>query len=101
MEEECFIIGLHHSIEKKRKKSWHDHHIMIKPFKGGGLVLLYDSNFFKYVGKLKTHWLGPYLTAHITDMGAIKLYNIDGTYVIGMVNGSFLKPYYDSHNILS
>ena len=62
-------------------------------------MLLYDNNFFKHPGKLKTHWLGPYLIAHITNVGAVKLQKLNGTYVEGMVNGSHLKPYFDGHDM--
>ena len=68
-------------------------------FKVGGLVLLYNSNFFKHPKKLKSHWLGPYMVAYITDVGAVKLHKLDRTLVIGMVNGSRLKPYYDGCDI--
>ena len=64
-------------------------------------MLLYESKYFKHLGKLKTHWLGPYVITHITDAGAVKLQKLDGTYVTGMVNGSFLKPYFEGHNIPS
>ena len=45
MEEECFIAGFHQSVEKQRQKAWNDHHIRFKPFKVGGLVLLYENIF--------------------------------------------------------
>ena len=61
MEEECFVAIFHQTVKKQRQKEWHDRHIMDNPFKVRGLVLLYDNNFFKHPGKLKTHWLGPYL----------------------------------------
>ena len=89
------FAGFHQNIEKKRKKAWHDPHIRIKPFKVGGLVLLYDNNFFKHPGKLKIHYLGPYVIMHITDADVMKLQKLDGMYITGMVNGSRLKPYYD------
>ena len=60
--------------------------------------MLYDNKIFKHPGKLKTHWLGPYVIMHMTDAGVVKLQRLDGTYVTGMVNGSLLKPYYDGHN---
>ena len=60
---------------------------------------LYDSKFFKHPWKLKTHFLGTYLIADITDVGTMKFQELDGTYVTGMVNGSFLKPYHDGHDI--
>ena len=58
-------------------------------------MLLYDNKFFKHPSKLKTHWLGPYVIAHITDAGVVKLQKLDGTNVAAMVNGSHLKLYYN------
>ena len=87
MEEDRFIAGFHQNVEKERQKSWHDHHITTKQFKLGGLVLMYDSKFLKHLGKLKTHWLGPYVVAHITEAGVVKLHKLDGTPVVGMING--------------
>ena len=45
------------------------------------------------------HWLGPYLIAHITDVGTLKLQKVDGTYVAGMVNDSLRKPYYGGRDM--
>ena len=56
---------------------------------------MYYSKFLKHPGKLKTHWLGPYVVAHITEAGAIKLHKLDGTLVASMINNSKLKPYRD------
>ena len=93
-------LGLDAKPSKQQQKALHDRHIRIKPVEEGGLVLRYDSKLFKHSGKLKTHWLGPYRIVHITDAGAVKLQKLDGTYVVGMVNGSRPKPYYVMHNIL-
>ena len=62
--------------------------------------MLYERKIFKHLGKLRTHWLGPYVVAHITDARAVKVQNLDSTYVMDMVNDSHLKPYYNGHNIL-
>ena len=85
---------------KQWQKAWNDLNIRVKPFEEGGLVLWYDNKLFKHSGKLKTPCLGPYRITHITDAGVVKLQKLDGTYVIGMVNRSRLKLYYDMHNIL-
>ena len=61
LEEEHFIARFHQHVEKQRKKVWHDRHIKNKKFSVEGLVLMYNNNFFKHPGKLKTHWLGPYV----------------------------------------
>ena len=95
MEEEHFVAGFHQNIEKQRQKAWHDHRIRTKHFKVGGLVLLYDNKLLKHPGKLKTHWLGPYVIVHITDAGIVKLHKLDGILVPGMINGSWLKSYQD------
>ena len=40
---------------------------------------MYDSKFFKHLGKLQTHWLGPYVVKKITEEGAVKLERLEGT----------------------
>ena len=101
LEEERFIVVFHQSIEKKRQKIWHDRHIKNKHFDVGGLVLMYDSKFFKHPGKLKTHWLGPYIVEEIIDEGAMNLKNLDETPVRGLINGIRLKPYHDSKELVA
>ena len=96
LEEERFIARFHQNVEKQRQKVWHDRHIKSKNFEVGGLVLIYNSKFFNHMGKLKTHWLGPYVIKEIIDGGAVKLENLNGTEVRGPVNGSRMKPYFDN-----
>ena len=52
---------------------------------------MYNSNFFKHPGKLKTHWLGPYVVKEITDGGEVKLEKLDGIEVRGLINGRLTK----------
>ena len=73
LEEEHFVLRFHKDIKKQRKKVWHDRHIKSKHFEFRGLVLMYENKFFKYLGNMKTHWLGPYVVKEITDGGAMKL----------------------------
>ena len=56
-------------------------------------MLLYDSKFMKYPGKLQIHWLGPNLVDFITLGGAVQLQQLDGVVLSMLVNGSHLKPY--------
>ena len=44
--------------------------------------------------------MGPYVVIKITKGGAIQLEKLDGTPIKEMVNGSRLKPYQDSHDLL-
>ena len=48
LEEERFIAGFHQNVENQRQKAWHDRHIKNTQFTVGGLVLMYDINFFKH-----------------------------------------------------
>ena len=59
LEENRFIAGFQQQVQKAREKAWHDRQIKKKHFQNGDLVLLYDSKFMKFPGKLKTHWKGP------------------------------------------
>ena len=59
---------------------------------------MYEIKFFKHPGKIKTHWLGPYVVKAITDGGAMKLEKLDATEVKGLINGSRLKPYFDNYD---
>ena len=52
------------------------------------------------MGKLKTHCLGPYIIIHITDRGIIQIQKLDGTHFKGLVNGSWLNDYQDSHDLV-
>ena len=94
LEAERVVAGFHQIVENKRKNVWHDRCIKSKHFEVGGLVLMYDSKLFKHPGKLKTHWLGPYIVKEITEGGAVKLEKLNGIDVIGIINGSQLKPYF-------
>jgi len=57
LEETRFLENFHQSIEKERKKSWHDRHIKNKIITQGDKVLLYDSQYEKNPGNLRMHWL--------------------------------------------
>ena len=93
LDEACFLAEFHQKVQKDRQKAWHDHHIKHKIFQVGGKVLLYDSQFQKFPGKLQMHWLGPYFVIEIRDSGAVRLAQLDGTVLPGWVNGACLKPY--------
>ena len=40
---------------------------------------MYANKFLKHTGKLRTHWLGPYIVMKIIDGREVKLKNLDGT----------------------
>ena len=95
LEEDRFVAGFQQRVQKAWEKAWHDKHIKKKHFQQGDLVLLYDSKFTKFPGKLKTHWKGPYVVQKVTDGGAVQLAKLNGELFPSMINGSRLKKYMD------
>ena len=55
LDEARFLAEFHQKVQKDRQKPWHDRHIKNKTFQVGGKVLLYDSKFQKFLGKLQMH----------------------------------------------
>lgn len=93
LEEDIFLAGFHQQVQKGQQKAWHDHHIKLKDFQVGDLVLMYYSKFQRHPRKLKMHWLGPYRVEEITNEGAVIFSKLNVEQVQGYVNGSRLKPY--------
>lgn len=91
LEEERFLAGFHQKVQKQNEKAWHDFDIKVRTFKENDLVLLYDSKFKKFPGKLHMYWLGPYVMKDVTDGGAVQLAKLNGDPFPGRVNGSHLK----------
>jgi hypothetical protein len=96
LEEDRFIARFHQQVQKEREKAYHDRHIKKKALRQGDLVLLYDSKFIKHPGKFRMHWLGPYDIAYVTEGGFAQLKTLNGEWKEGLVNGSWLKLYYDN-----
>ena len=58
----------------------------------GEPVLLYNSCFRFFAGKLLFKWEGPYIIEEVYRSGAIKINNAEGTN-LNMVNGQRIKHY--------
>jgi hypothetical protein len=96
LEEDKFMVGFHQQVHKEREKAYHDRHIKKKAFKQGDLLLIYDNKFMKHLGKLRTHWLGPYEVVYVMEGGVAQLNTLNGEWKEGLVNGNRLKLYYDN-----
>jgi hypothetical protein len=88
MEEDRILAGFHQEVQKEREKYWNDKHMNGKIFKEGDLVLMSDIKSFQHLGKLKMHWLGPYEVKIVTDGGDVKLKDLGGIELKGMINGN-------------
>ena len=64
---------------KEKVKIWHDKRIQKSEFKVGEYVLLYNSHFRYFAGKLLLKWEGPYVIEEVYRSGAIKINNSECT----------------------
>ena len=57
---------------KEKVKRWHDKRIQKREFKVGECVILYNSRFRFFAGKLLSKWEGPYVKEEVYQSRAIK-----------------------------
>ncbi|XP_073037779.1 uncharacterized protein [Primulina eburnea] len=62
-------------IYKAKIKSFHDKTILRKSFEIGKKVLLYNSRYHIFPGKLRSRWTGPYVIKHVYPYGAVDIEN--------------------------
>ena len=85
-------------IYKEKTKVWHDKHIMMKEFRPGQQVLLFNSKMKLFPGKLKSKWSGPFTVVQLFPYGAVEIMHPEkGQF---NVNAQRLKPYFggEFHN---
>ena len=75
---------------KDKTKKCHDQKILRKEFKAGEQVLLYNSRFKLFPGKLKSRWSGLYKVVTSTSFGTVTLKTNCGCEF--KVHGQRLKP---------
>ena len=82
-------------IYKDKTKRWHDKHILSREFEVGQKVLLFNSKFRLFPGKLHSRWSGPFVVTQVFPYEAIEVRHEEkGTF---KANGQRLKPYMDGH----
>ncbi|XP_021603869.1 uncharacterized protein LOC110608894 [Manihot esculenta] len=84
--------------DKAKTKAFHDKHISRKQFQIGDKVLLFDSWFKLFPGKLRSMWIGPFLVEHVYPPGAVDM-RIPKTGKIFKVNGHHLKQFYEGFTV--
>ncbi|XP_074276925.1 uncharacterized protein LOC141600582 [Silene latifolia] len=77
-------------LYKERTKRFHDKAIIRREFKEGELVLLFNSRFKLFAGKLKSKWSGPFTVVRVFPHGVVEVYDGDQSF---KVNGQRLKHY--------
>ena len=86
------------NYSKKKVKRWHEKRIQKREFKVGEYVLLYNSHFRFFAGKLLSKWEGPYGIEEVYRSGPIKINNFKGTNP-KVVNGQRIKHYISGTSI--
>ena len=84
---------------KEKVKIWHDKKIKRKEFKVGDKVLLFNSRFKFFAGKLASKWQGPLVVQEVYRSGAIRLHG-DVKGKPHVVNGQRLKHYIAGQNFV-
>nr|GEV16405.1 reverse transcriptase domain-containing protein [Tanacetum cinerariifolium] len=79
-------------IYKERTKKLHDSKIKNRIFNVGDQVLLFNSRLKIFLGKLKTHWSGPFTITQVFLYGTVELSQLDGPNF--KVNGHRVKHYF-------
>ncbi|XP_074337703.1 uncharacterized protein LOC141674903 [Apium graveolens] len=79
-------------IFKDRTKKFHDKKLRRKTFIEGEKVLLYNSRFHLFPGKLRSRWDGPYLVRKVYPQEAVDIQDPKDDRVF-KVNGHRLKPF--------
>ncbi|XP_074271829.1 uncharacterized protein LOC141595762 [Silene latifolia] len=77
-------------LYKEKTKRFHDKAIIRREFKEGDLVLLFNSRFKLFSGKLKSKWSGPFKVVRAFPYGSVEVSDGDQTF---KVNGQRLKHY--------
>ena len=81
-------------IYKEKMKVFYDKMISRKEFKVGQKALLYHSQFRLFLGKLRSHWIGPFVVTNVFPHGAVEIQSL-ATSKVFKVNGHRLKPFYE------
>jgi len=80
---------------KEKVKLYHDKKLLKKDFQPGQQVLLFNSRFKLFPGKLKSKWSGPFTIKAVKPYGAIELMDPSSEDPLRswVVNGQRLKHY--------
>jgi len=78
-------------IYQERTKAFHDKKILHKDFKAGDQVLLFNSRFKLFPGKLKSRWSGPFTIKEVLPFSAVEIVSREGYEF--KVNGQRFKKY--------
>ena len=80
--------------QEKSKRSYDKGLEKRTPIVVGDLVLVYDSRYAKFPGKLHTRWMGPYLVEEVYANGSMQLMTLTQESLPSRTNSARIKKYY-------
>ncbi|XP_074288519.1 uncharacterized protein LOC141613675 [Silene latifolia] len=78
----------------EKTKRWHDKMILKKEFKIGDKVLLFNSRYKLFSGKLRSRWSGPFTVTNVNKFGSVEVMTTNGEKF--KANGHRLKVYHEN-----
>ncbi|CAM6082642.1 unnamed protein product [Calypogeia fissa] len=81
--------------QQDKAKRYFDKHLKPKLLEKGDLVLMYDSRYIHFPGKLHTRWLGPYKVSKVFENGSIEVATLEEEVYPVRVNHDRLKKYFE------
>jgi transposase InsO family protein len=92
--EENRLLALERTVlQQAKRKTAYDTGLKPVTIQQGDLVLMYDSRFILFPGKLHTHWMGPYSVEKVWPNGSVTLRTLNGDLLDTRINGFRLKKY--------
>lgn len=85
------------TLYKDKINKEHEARILQREFHEGEQVLLYNSQFKLFVGKLRSKWLGPFVICKVYSSGAVMLE--DNKWKKLKLNGKKVKNYNDKNSV--
>ncbi|XP_074291380.1 uncharacterized protein LOC141618171 [Silene latifolia] len=81
-------------LYKEKTKRLHDKKILKKEFRIGDKVLLFNSRFKLFSGKLRSRWSGSFTVTNINKFGSVEVMTTNGEKF--KENGHRLKVYHEN-----
>lgn len=94
LDEICGQAYLNTAAIQKWRKTYYDSKMKNKIISNNDLVLLYDSQFQKFLGKFKIRWQGPYRVVNAYENGSCDLEDFHGQPLATRINENHLKIYH-------
>ena len=86
--------------QQARRKHIYDKKLRKKTIQANDLVLVYDSRYQKFPGKLHTRWTGPYKVLNVWENGSLQLVDFEGEELATRINGARFKKYFPPPNVV-